>query len=164
MRYARPGWLTVATTGVIALVVSLMLTLSRPIELRVDGQRLVSDVPPVTTGVSELVYVPLRPLGEALGADTKYADKSGDIEVVRGDQTLHLKVGSTNATLNGMPMTLHHAPFRVRGRVMVGLKAVARAFGVRVNYDKRTARIDVNTPGVIEAGAQPDTEQQTTAP
>jgi hypothetical protein len=164
MRYDRPGWLTVATTGVIALVVSLVLTLSRPVELRVDGQRLISDVPPVTSAAADTVFIPLRPLGEALGADTKYDARSGEITVLRGDQTLRLMVGSTRASLNGAPFTLHNAPFRVRSRVMVGLNAVARAFGVHATYDKRTARVDVNTPGVIEAGAQPDTEQQNSAP
>lgn len=160
MRYERPAWITLATTGAIALMISLLLALSRPVEMNVDGQRLLSDVAPVTTGVSDAVYVPLRPLGEALGAETKYDEKSGVIDVVRGQEQLHLKVGSRDATLNGSHMTLHHAPFRVRGRVMVGLKAVAQAFNVRVAYDARAHRIDVNTPGVIEAGAQPDTEQQ----
>ena len=51
-------------------------------------------------------------------------------------------MGDTRATVNGMPLTLKHAPFRVRGRVMVELKAVARAFNVRASYDPRTARIE----------------------
>jgi len=38
------------------------------------------------------------------------------------------------------------------------LRSIALAFGVKTRYDRRTARIDVDTPGVIEAGAQPDTE------
>ena|SRR5438270_2010329 len=162
MRYERPAWVTLAITSAIALAISLMLALSRPVEMRVDGQRLLSDVAPVTAGVSDTVFIPLRPLGEALGAETKYDEKSGVIDVVRGQEHLHLKVGSRDATLNGARMTLHQPPFRVRGRAMVSLKAVARAFNLRVSYDPRTARIDVNTPGVIEAGAQPDTEQQTT--
>ncbi|HEY8298755.1 MAG TPA: copper amine oxidase N-terminal domain-containing protein [Candidatus Baltobacteraceae bacterium] len=146
--------MTMAITAVIALAVSMTLAFSRPVEVRVDGQRLLSDVPPVST-VSDRVYVALRPLGDALGAVTHYDEKTGQIDVVRGDQTLKLRVGDTHATLNGMPMTLKHTPFRVRGRVMVNIKSLARAFGVRVRYDKRTARIDVQTPGVIEAGAQP---------
>ena len=60
-------------------------------------------------------------------------------------------VGDVHATLNGMPLTLKHAPFRVRGRVMVALNVVARAFNVRATYDPRTARIDVLTPGIGQA-------------
>ena len=162
MRYERPAWLTLGMTATIALAISLLLALARPVEMRVDGQRLLSDVEPVTSVVSDSVFVPLRPLGEALGAETKYDEKTGIINVVRGQEELQLRVGSRDAKLNGARMTLHQPPFRVRGRVMVSLKSVARAFNVRVSYDRRTARIDVNTPGVIEAGAQPDTEQQAT--
>ena len=74
---------------------------------------------------------------------------------VRG-QSVRLRVGDVHATVNGMPLTLEHAPFRVRGRVMIGLRAVARAFGVHASYDARKARIAVMTPGIGEASpAQP---------
>ncbi|MBV9736675.1 MAG: copper amine oxidase N-terminal domain-containing protein [Candidatus Eremiobacteraeota bacterium] len=147
---------TLIVTGVIALAVSAGLAFSRPVEVHVDGQKIVTDVPPVTQ--NQEVFVPLRAVAEALGADTRFEPKENSIEIVRGSQTLEFKVGSTKATLNNAPMTLHHAPFRVRGRVMVGLRSVALAFGVKTRYNRRTARIDVDTPGVIEAGAQPDTD------
>jgi len=147
---------TLLITGVIAVAISAGLTLSRPVEVHVDGQRIVTDVPPVAA--NHEVFVPLRAVAEALGADTRFEPKENSIEIVRGNQTLEFRVGSTKATFNGSPMTLHQAPFRVRGRVMVGLRSIALAFGVKTRYDRRTARIDVDTPGVIEAGAQPDTE------
>ena len=154
------GWKTLTVTALVALAVSCVLAFSRPVELRVDGQAIVTDVPPVTQ--KNEVFVPLRAVAEALGADTHFASKSGagdDIEVIRGDRTLRFRVGSPKASLNGSPMTLHHAPFRVRGRVMVGLHAISRAFSVKTHYDVKTARIDVDSPGVIEAGAVPDTDQ-----
>jgi hypothetical protein len=148
MKYRRPSKTTLVATLILALFGSLTLALSNSVEVRVDGQPVISDVPPVTTPKG--VFVPLRPLGDALGAETHYEHKSGDVVVTRGDQTLHLKVGSTHARINGMPVTLKHAPFRVRGRVMVSLHAVQQVFGVRVKFDRTTARVDVNTPGVSE--------------
>jgi len=156
MRYSKPSKTTLALTAVLALVGSLTFAFSKPVEVRVDGQPVLSDVAPVTT--SKGVFVPLRPVGDALGAETKYEHKSGDVVVTRGDQTLHLKVGSTHAKLNGMPVTLHHAPFRVRGRVMVSLRAVQQVFGVRVKFDRTTARVDLNTPGIQETAAQFQTQ------
>jgi hypothetical protein len=147
MRYVRPAWTTLGLTAAVALAASLSLSFAKPVEVRVDGQPVVSDVPPVTTAKGH-VYVPLRPVGNALGAETQYERRSGDIVVTRGDQTMHFKIGSKKAKLDGMPMTLKSAPFRVRGRVMLSLKAVQQAFGVRVKYDKLTSRVDVNTPGV----------------
>ncbi len=146
MRYQAPSKGTLVATVVLAIAASLTFTYSKPVEMRVDGQSVISDVPPVTTPKG--VYVPVRSVTDALGAETRYERKSGDVVITRGDQTLHLKVGSKQAKLNGMPMTLGHEPFRVRGRVMIGLRAVQRAFGVRVKFDKMTARVDVSTPGV----------------
>lgn len=148
MRYQAPSKLTLFATILASAVAAASVAYSKPVEVRVDGQPLISDVAPVTSGAKDGVYVPLRPVSDALGAETHYEHKSGDVVVTRGDQTLRLKVGSKRAKLNGMPMTLGHEPFRVRGRVMLSLHAVQRAFGVRVKFDKLTARIDVDTPGV----------------
>ncbi|HEV2261272.1 MAG TPA: copper amine oxidase N-terminal domain-containing protein [Candidatus Rubrimentiphilum sp.] len=146
MRYKAPGRTTLIVTAIGAVIASLLLTLSKPIEVRVDGQPILTDVPPVRT-VNNAVYVPIRPLSDALGAETRYDDKSGDIYLTRGDQLLHLRIGDVHATLNSMPMTLKRAPFRVRGRAMVSLRTVQRAFGVRVNFDKNTSRVEVNSLG-----------------
>jgi hypothetical protein len=149
MRYKLPSKATLIATLAFSTVAALMFTLSKPVELRVDGQPVISDVAPVAT--AREVYVPLRPVSEALGAQTKYVHKTGDIVVTRGDESVHLRVGSVKVRVNGMPLTLQHAPFRVRGRVMVSLHAVQQVFGVHVHFDKETARVEVNTPGVSSA-------------
>jgi hypothetical protein len=130
------------------------MALSRPAVLSVDGRRIVSDVPPVTQ--AERAFVPLRAVATGLGADMTYDAKTGVIEVARGGDVLRLRIGDRHATLNGAPMTLKHAPFTVRGRTMVPL-TVARALGTQAHYDAARAKIDVITPGVVEAGAQQDT-------
>lgn len=144
----------VILVGVVALLASVWLAFSRPIEMLVDGERVDSDVPPVTTA-SERVYVPLRSIADALGAQTEVEGKNGRVNVVLGAQSLRLCVGDNRATLNGMPFTLKHAPFRVRGRVMVSLDAVSRALHVHARYDPRNARIEVITPGI---GMAPNTQ------
>ncbi len=148
--YSRLAWRNVALVGICALVISAFLAFARPVVMIVDGQRIDSDVTPVTTA-SDKAFVPLRSIADALGAQTELDRKTGAIDVVRGNQSLRVKIGDTHATLNGMPLTLGHAPFRVRGRVMISLNAIARAFNVRANYDARDARINVITPGVGEA-------------
>jgi hypothetical protein len=147
--YRRPRLRTLTLTAVISLVASAVFALSRPPEMLVDGQRVVSDVPPVTT--SGHVFVPLRSVADALGAQTTDDEKSGVVEVIHANRTLRLHVGDVHATLDGMPLTLKHPPFRVRGRTMIGLQALARAFDVRTQYDRRLGRIDVMTPGIGQA-------------
>ena len=146
MRYSWPRPQTLVVTAVFAAAAAAMLAFSRPVEMMVDGVRVSSDVPPVTTASQE-VYVPLRSIAEALGAEM-FAEKNGVIVVVRGNQSLRLAIGNTHALLNSMPFTFHHAPFRVRGRVMVSLNSLSRAFNVKTSYNPRTARVDVISSGV----------------
>jgi len=147
-----PSGKTIGATATVAAFAAALTSLSHPAALRIDGQRMVSDVPPVTT--SKGAYVPLRVVADSLGADTNYDAKTGAIELVRAHDTLRLRVGDRNATLNGNKMTLNAAPFAVRGRTMVALNTIARAFRTNVRYDVSHAKIDVMTPGLVEAGAQ----------
>lgn len=148
--YAALGLRRVALVGAAALAVSTLLALSRPIVMLVDGERVDSDVAPITTA-NERAFVPLRSIADALGAETEVDVKTGAIAVVLGNQSLRVHIGENQATVNGMPFTLKHAPFRVRGRVMISLDAVARALRVRAKYDPRDARIEIITPGVGQA-------------
>jgi hypothetical protein len=147
-----PSAKTLGLTAIVALLFSLGLFVSRPVDVMVDGTRMESDVPPVTTTPND-VYVPLRSIADALGARTMVEAKPSRIVVIRGSDALQLRIGDVHATLDGMPMTLERAPFQVRGRVMVGLHTVARAFGVRVSYDPIAGRVNVMTPGIGEAPA-----------
>jgi hypothetical protein len=153
MTYRPPSLRMFALTTVVAMTASAFVAFSRPIDMVVDGESVASDVPPVATPGNH-IYVPVRTLADALGAQTSVEGRT--IVVVRGSQSVRLRVGDVHATVNGMPLTLEHAPFRVRGRVMVGLRALAQAFSVHASYDPRSARIAVMTPGIGEASpAQP---------
>jgi len=147
--YAAPRWRELAAVAGIALTIAVLLALSRPIVMLVDGERVESDVAPVTTATDK-AYVPLRSISDALGAETQ-ADARGNVTVVLGGRSLHVRVGDTHASVDGMPFTLRHAPFRIRGRVMISLDAISRALRVRATYDPRQARIEVRTPGIGQA-------------
>lgn len=145
--YAPLGWRALVLVAIVALFVSAFLAFSRPVEMLVDGERVDTDVPPVTTE-TDRAYVPLRSVADALGAEMQTEPKIGKIYVTLGGETLSLRIGDARAYVNGMPFTLRRAPFVVRGRVMVSLDAVARSLKVRAQYDARDAKIEVDTPGI----------------
>jgi len=152
-----PSRRLVVGTLVIASVASLVMAFSRPASLTVDGQRISSDVPPVVTQAHE-AFVPLRAVATALGADLSYDAKNDTIELARGSDVLRMRLGDTHATMNGKKVTLRRAPFEVRGRTMVALGVIARAFGSRVSYDRQRANIDVITSGPNEPGSAGDSQ------
>jgi hypothetical protein len=140
---------------VTALVASLSLALSTPATISVDGQRLASDVAPVTTLSG--AYLPLRAVADAAGAQTSFDTVDGQIVVRRGTDVLVMRAGTTAARMNGHPVTLAHAPFTVHGRTMVASATIASTLGSTVRYDAKHDRVVVRTPGVVVAGAADDT-------
>ena len=149
-----PSGRLIAATAVTALVASAALALATPATISVDGQRLASDVPPVTTPAG--AYLPLRAVAEAAGAQTTFDTATGEIVVRRGTDVLTMHAGSTAATMNGHTVALGHAPFTVHGRTMVAGATVAAALGSTVRFDAKHSRVIVRTPGVVVAGAADD--------
>jgi len=148
---AFPSWRLIGATGIVALVASTSLVFSRPVAMDVDGQRLVSDVAPVTAG--GVPYLPIRIVGDAAGAVISYDAGRRSLVVRRGPVTLRMTIGDRRATLNGHAIELAHAPFTVHGRAMMRGIDVATALAADVQYDVRSGRIDVRTPSAIVAGA-----------
>jgi hypothetical protein len=151
---ALPSWRLIAGTAFIATIASLSLAFSQVAILDVDGQRVVSDVAPVTTGT--VAYLPLRAVAEAAGATTSFDPRTNELTVRRGSDALTLKLGTREATLDGRPVMLKTAPFTLHGRAMVRAADVALALASAVKYDAARGRIDVRTPGAVVAGAPDD--------
>lgn len=151
---ALPSWRLIVGTAGIALTASLALAFSQTAILDVDGQRVVSDVAPVTTGTA--AYLPLRAVAEAAGATTSFDARTNELTVRRGSDALTLKIGERSATLDGRPVMLKNAPFTLHGRAMVRAADVALALTSAVKYDAARGRIDVRTPGAVVAGAPDD--------
>jgi hypothetical protein len=153
MRYLPDARLVLAVAAT-ALVASVSLALATPATISVDGQRLSSDVAPVTTASG--AYLPLRAVAEASGAQTTFDAATGAITVRRGTDVLVMHVGTAQANLNGRHVTLAQAPFIVRGRTMVAGTTIAASLGSTVRFDVKHQRVVVRTPGVVVAGAADD--------
>lgn len=149
-----PSLRLILGTAGIALTASLSLALSQPALLAVDGQRLTTDVAPITSG--NAAYLPLRAVSEAAGAETTFNASTNGLTVRRGTDVLTMKIGERSATLNGRAVELKTAPFTVRGRAMVRGSDLALALGSAVKYDVARGRIDVRTPGAVVAGVADD--------
>ncbi len=161
MWWPLPSRSFVITTAVAATIASAWMAMAAPATIKVDGVKIVSDVPAIVPVGGKSAYVPLRAVSGGLGAYTKFDAKSNTIEVTRGNDVLTMKIGDQHANLNGHPIMLKHAPFVVRGRTMVALSTVASALGSSVHMNPTRSSIDVDTPGApaaVEAGAQDDSQ------
>ncbi|MBV8372532.1 MAG: copper amine oxidase N-terminal domain-containing protein, partial [Candidatus Eremiobacteraeota bacterium] len=136
-----------ATVALSALVFATLVGPSSPADAQtvlVGGQPLAMSPGPIER--SGRIFVPLRAIFERLGASVVYS--AGEINATRGSSTVSLRIGSTQASVNGQPQIVDVAPFIVGATTYVPLRFVAQSFGAEVNYNASTQVVSISAPGL----------------
>lgn len=81
------------------------------------------------------VQVPLRGVGEALGAEVDYDEAGKKVKYTKGDTTIVLTIGSKEAVVDGRVVTMDTAAKAVQGRTYVPLRFVSENLGETVKWD-----------------------------
>lgn len=81
-------------------------------------------------------YVPIRFIAEELGYDVKWDGANKKVTMTNDGTTVELTIGSNKMIVNGKAVLLD-APAEIRDdRTFVPLRAIAEAFGEKVDYSK----------------------------
>lgn len=86
-------------------------------------------------------FVPMRYLGEALGAEVAWDATAKTVTLTKGSTVVVFTVGSTTYTVNGESKTAEVAPEIVNDRTMLPARYVAEAFGATVGWDAATGTV-----------------------
>lgn len=78
--------------------------------------------------------VPLRIISEQLKADVAWMPKTKTITIVKGNNTIEMKVGNKSAKLNNKSFKMNVAPQIINGYTYVPIRAVAECFNADVGY------------------------------
>lgn len=148
-----------AQTG--TAVVDSRVVFGGPIQVFVNNRAIdFNGVPPIQSG--SRVLVPLRGVLEALGATVDFDSATQTVFAVRGATQMQLRIGSTQATVNGQSSTLD-VPAQARlGRTFVPLRFVSEALGATVNYDSARRTVTISAPetttnnGPLDDNGNPD--------
>lgn len=98
----------------------------------VNDHIVFSDVAPYIK--NSRTYVPIRFIAEELGFDVKWDAKTKKVTMSDGKSTVELTIGSKTMLVNDKKVTLD-APSEIKDqRTFVPLRAIAEAFGKRVEY------------------------------
>lgn len=126
------------------------VVVSVPIQVLVNGRAIdFQGVPPIQAG--SRVLVPLRGVLEALGATVDFDNATQTVFAVRGATQMQLRIGSTQATVNGQSSTLD-VPAQARlGRTFVPLRFVSESLGATVNYDSARRTVTISAPEAANA-------------
>lgn len=80
------------------------------------------------------VLVPMRRIFEEIGATVNYDAGSQRILATRGNRRVELQLGSTEARVNGNPVTLDVPAEATLGTTLVPLRFISEAFNVSVDF------------------------------
>lgn len=98
----------------------------------VNDHIVFSDVAPYIK--NSRTYVPIRFIAEELGFDVKWDSKTKKVTMTDGKSTVEVTIGSKFMFVNGKKVTLD-APAEIKDqRTFVPLRAIAEAFGKKVEY------------------------------
>jgi hypothetical protein len=124
---------------------------AQAVTVNVDGQPLMLNPGPIEQ--AGRVFVPLRGIFERLGASVVY--QAGTINATKGQTTVSLRIGSTQATVNGETQNLDVAAFIVGSTTYVPLRFVAQSLGAHVGYDNSTRVVAIDLPGRLPPNPMP---------
>jgi hypothetical protein len=142
-----------ATTSGISAVTSatpmrttvLVLTIGSA-DMTVDGRMMTLDAPPVI--LESRTLVPIRAVAEALGAIVSWDASTRTVTIVGQTASLSLVIGSSNAQVNGVSVSIDPAntkvvPVIMSGRTMLPVRFVVESLGAAVAYDAMMRRITI---------------------
>ncbi|MVO99052.1 stalk domain-containing protein [Paenibacillus lutrae] len=103
------------------------------VSVLLDAETLNFDAAPVLTNGSTLVQA--RPFYEELGLTVTWEEETQTIFAVKDDIQIQMRIGSTQAYLDGKEVTLPAAPALIADYTFVPLRFLAESTGCRVEWD-----------------------------
>ena len=91
------------------------------------------------------VLVPLRGVFEKMGAKVSYDAATHKVTAKSDKSSIEMNVGTTEATVDGKPVTLDSPTKITNGSVLVPLRFVSESLGSAVKFDKASQTVMVDT-------------------
>lgn len=113
------------------------------IKLFIKGKKAELDVQPVIKDGSTLV--PVRVIVENLGAEIQWNPETSTIIITKDEKSIELKIGSTEAKINGETAPIDVPATIVNGRTIVPLRFISETFGTTVNWNDQYQIINIFT-------------------
>lgn len=94
------------------------------------------------------VQVPLRGIGDALGAEVKFDGAAKEVTYTKSDKSIVLTIGSKQAMVDGKAVTMDAEAKAVKGRTYVPLRFVSENLGESVSWDQAGQWVWIGSKGV----------------
>ncbi|MCJ8014307.1 N-acetylmuramoyl-L-alanine amidase family protein [Paenibacillus sp. KQZ6P-2] len=105
------------------------------VHILLDGNELQVPKDAKITNVNGSVMVPFRVIGENLGFDVKWDQKSKKVLIHNDSKDIELVVNQKSAKVNGKKVTLDNPPLLQKNTVVVPVRFVSEQMGIQVSWD-----------------------------
>ncbi len=109
------------------------------IKILIDGERLICDQPPVI--INGRTLVPMRAIFEKLGATVSWDGETSTASGEKDGKTVSFVIGESFIGINGEKKALDVPAQIISDRTMIPARAVAEAFGCKVDWDGNTQTV-----------------------
>jgi len=106
-----------------------------------DGQAVLLDTAPMINNGRTMV--PVRFIGEALGANFLWEEETRKVSYIYQDLLLEIFIDQKQALVNKQPITLDTPPFILNGRTLVPLRFIGEHLGASVVWDEATRTVTI---------------------
>ncbi len=89
------------------------------------------------------VLVPLRAIGEALGAQVNWDPSSKLVTVTKENLTIQMTIGIKKVSLNGQQNFMDTSPVIKNGRTMIPLRYIGEYFGRIVEWNSASRTVTI---------------------
>ncbi|OOO00002.1 MAG: hypothetical protein ATN35_09730 [Epulopiscium sp. Nele67-Bin004] len=126
----------------LAFTLTTQTILASDFNLIINGEVSTTASPTQQNGTT---LVPVRFVSEQLGGQVDWDATTETVTITKDGVDIELKVGSTNAKINGQSSTLTLAPTVQNGTTMIPLRFVSEALDVPVDWDADTSTVLINS-------------------
>jgi len=115
---------------------------NRIIAVYVEGERVVFDVDPFIDA-NNRVIVPLRAIGEALGAEIDWDESTRVAKFNKEGREVLFVIDNQEALVNREVKSMDTCPVIKNGRTMLPLRYVGEFLGAKVDWDDTTSTVQI---------------------
>lgn len=112
----------------------------------VNAKAVNLDVAPLIHKKTGRTVVPLRFIGEALGAKVDWDNAERKVTYTLYGRKIELWIDKSTALVNGNPVIVDPAPYIISGRTVVPIRFVSENLGAAVEWESKTQRITIRFP------------------
>lgn len=115
-----------------------------PVYLKVDGDVVAADVPPVI--IKERTLIPARAVFESMGAEVSWDEDSRVVSVGMGTSNVKLTIDSDTAFVNGNPVKMDVPAMIIDERTLIPVRFVAESLSCGVGWDDVSRTVILTSP------------------